>query len=432
MNGNFTFKLDQLGEGIYTITNILVDYWKSRIPGKFLSSDKIPYPIAYLLSNFGTKANSEFFKDQAKIVPSQNYSNARLVMGYSGELTYLIWNTTKGNWSSEWKAPEDQCSIYNACGKSGSCNNDNWFTCKCLPGSKPTDTNNWFSQNFVDGCIRNSRCDNSRSTFLSLNVTQVRNPENNFPVNNVEECERKCVENCQCQAYSYVVTVNRTVRLDTSTGTSLCWIWIDDLNDLQEGYKNSRNIFVRVPKSDRESTVRNCKPCGINVIPYPLSTRPNCGDPMYFSFECNNSTGQLSFKSPTGTYQVDDSGKINSNIRGVEISWKPPREPMCNSPADCKDWPNSTCNATKDGNMRCLCLPNFVWDASNLNCTHQGDTPSEVVGNPGSVDETSSRKISLSLIVAVSLISVIAFSSTIILVYLWRRKIAKRKGNCFA
>ena len=26
---------------------------------------------------------------------------------------------------------------------------------------------------------------------------------------------------------------------------------------------------------------------------------------MYFSFECNTSTGQLSFKSPTGTYQVD-------------------------------------------------------------------------------------------------------------------------------
>ena len=248
--GNFTFKLDESGEDIYTITNISVDYWRSRIPGKFWSSDKIPYLIANLLSNFSTKANSEFFKNQAKIVLSQNYSNARLVMNYSGELTYLIWNTTKGSWSSEWKAPEDRCSIYNACGKSGSCNNDNWFKCKCLPGSKPTDTNNWFSQNFVDGCIRNSRCDNSGSTFLSLNVTQVRHPENNRPVNNEEECERKCVENCQCQAYSYVVAVNRTVRLDSSTGTRLCWIWIDDLNDLQEGYKNSRNIFVRVPKSD--------------------------------------------------------------------------------------------------------------------------------------------------------------------------------------
>nr|XP_023913706.1 G-type lectin S-receptor-like serine/threonine-protein kinase At4g03230 [Quercus suber] len=473
MNGNFTFKLDELGEDIYTITNITVDYWKSRISGNFLSSDKMPYFIANFLSNFSTNADSKYYKNQAKIVPSQNYSNARLMMDYSGELRYLIWDATEGDWSLQWKAPEDQCSIYNACGKSGSCNNDNWFTCKCLPGSKPTDTNHWFSQNFVDGCIRNSRCDNSGSTFLSINVTQVRNPDTNLPVNDVEECKRKCVKKCQCQAYSYVATVNSTTRVDTSTSTNLCWVWIDDLSDLQEGYENSRNIFVRVPKSDIESTVRNCEPCGINVIPYPLSTRPNCGDPMYFSFECNNSTGQLSFKSPTGTYQVDgiypseqkfiievkradnsddrnlggvlslnqslpfvnsssltDSGKIKSNIIGVKISWKPPLESMCNSPAACKDWPNSTCNAAKDGNMRCLCLPNFVWDASNLNCTHQGDTPpSEVVWNPGPVDEASSRKISLSLIVAVSLISVIAFSSTIIFVYLWRRKMAKRKEN---
>nr|POF09031.1 g-type lectin s-receptor-like serine/threonine-protein kinase [Quercus suber] len=445
MNGNFTFKLDELGEDIYTITNITVDYWKSRISGNFLSSDKMPYFIANFLSNFSTNADSKYYKNQAKIVPSQNYSNARLMMDYSGELRYLIWDATEGDWSLQWKAPEDQCSIYNACGKSGSCNNDNWFTCKCLPGSKPTDTNHWFSQNFVDGCIRNSRCDNSGSTFLSINVTQVRNPDTNLPVNDVEECKRKCVKKCQCQAYSYVATVNSTTRVDTSTSTNLCWVWIDDLSDLQEGYENSRNIFVRVPKSDIESTVRNCEPCGINVIPYPLSTRPNCGDPMYFSFECNNSTGQLSFKSPTGTYQVDgiypseqkfiievkradnsddrnlggvlslnqslpfvnsssltDSGKIKSNIIGVKISWKPPLESMCNSPAACKDWPNSTCNAAKDGNMRCLCLPNFVWDASNLNCTHQGDTPpSEVVWNPGPVDEASSRKISLSLIVAI-------------------------------
>ena len=80
-------------------------------------------------------------------------------------------------------------------------------------------------------------------------MTKVRNPNNNFPVDDVKECKIKCVENCQCQAYSYVA-VNSTVRRDTSTSTSLCWIWIDDLNDLQEGYENSQKIFVRVPKSD--------------------------------------------------------------------------------------------------------------------------------------------------------------------------------------
>ena len=167
------------------------------------------------------------------------------------------------------------------------------------------------------------------------------------------------------------------------------------------------------------STLRNCEPCGTNVIPYPLSTRPNCGDLMYFSFECNNYTGQLSFKAPTGTYRVnaiypseqkfviqvkfadysgarnagggqwlnqslpfpfrvvnssfyDVSDKVGSNITGVEISWEPPLEPTCNSSADCKDWPNSICNEAADGKMRCHCLSKYRWDVSNLNCTLQG------------------------------------------------------------
>ena len=162
------------------------------------------------------------------------------------------------------------------------------------------------------------------------------------------------------------------------------------------------------------STVRNCEPCGTNVIPYPLSTGPNCGDPMYFSFYCNNSTGQLSFKALTRTYRVnviypseqkfviqvkyadnsnarnfggdqwlndslpfrvnrsfhDGSGNVNSKVTEVvEISWKQPPEPTCYSPEDCKDWPHSTCNAATDGKMRCLCTTNFQWDVSNLTCT---------------------------------------------------------------
>ena len=151
------------------------------------------------------------------------------------------------------------------------------------------------------------------------------------------------------------------------------------------------------------------------MIPYPLSTSPNCGDPMYFSFHCNTSIGQLSFKAPSNLYQVDsispseqkfviqeminhtektrrqaknlgdlqlnlslpfsvnyrlpDLGNLSPEITAVEISWVPPPEPTCISTVDCKDWPHSTCNAAKDGKKRCHCAPNFRWDVSNLNCT---------------------------------------------------------------
>ena len=47
---------------------------------------------------------------------------------------------------------------------------------------------------------------------------------------------------------------------------------------------------------------RNCKICGTNIIPYPLSTGFDCGDPKYLSFYCENSTGQLIFMRPNNTY----------------------------------------------------------------------------------------------------------------------------------
>ncbi|KAL4620256.1 hypothetical protein ACB092_06G140100 [Castanea dentata] len=465
-SGQFVFKQDQLGEGIYTITKIPVDYWKSRIPGKFLSSDKMPYPIANLLSNSGTKANYTYFKNETKPTLSQNYDNARLVMDYSGQLRYLIWDKKRDDWSLAWEVPEDKCSIYNACGKLGSCNINNWWMCKCLPGSKPTYPERWYSRNFTDGCTRNpTLCDKSGTTFFSLNVIKVSNPSTDFSVKDEEECRKECVAQCQCQAYSYQANENSTLRGDTSTNTNWCRIWNNDPSDIQEEYTidrnisiSDRNISIRVAKSDIGSTVRNCEPCGTNMIPYPLSTRPNCGDPMYFSFYCNYSTGELSFKALTHTYRVnvifpseqkfviqvnftdnshsrnfgdqwpnhslpfrvnssfhDGSGNVNSKETGVEIiSWEPPLEPTCDSPADCKDWPHSTCNAATDGKMRCLCTTNFRWDASNLTCT------------TGSSKENSTGK-TLALIVLVSLISVVVLSCTIICTYIWRKKMAKRQ-----
>ena len=166
-----------------------------------------------------------------------------------------------------------------------------------------------------------------------------------------------------------------------------------------------------------ESKAKSCQPCGINVIPYPLSTGSDCGDPMYFSFYCDNSTGKLSFKTHNGTYNVTtinqdrrtfaiqekDVADCNASTRGqirkfntsspfkmnaskrwcdsnvssqglveIDIGWEPPPEPVCSSSSDCDDWPNSTCNVTGNGTARCLCNSNFWWDGMALNCV-QGE-----------------------------------------------------------
>jgi hypothetical protein len=168
------------------------------------------------------------------------------------------------------------------------------------------------------------------------------------------------------------------------------------------------------------SVKRKCQICGTTIIPYPLSTGPNCGDKMYFSFHCDDSSGQLSFEIPGGAYYsvtgIDeelqkfsihvedadckaiesmgnytqrilywpfhvigrcDANRSNSRIGSsfedtgfaeVEIGWTDPSEPLCDSLDECNDWPHSTCSPARDGMKRCLCNKSFWWDPKTVNC----------------------------------------------------------------
>lgn len=171
-----------------------------------------------------------------------------------------------------------------------------------------------------------------------------------------------------------------------------------------------------------EATARDCKPCGTNLIPYPLSIGPDCGDPLYYSFSCDDLAGQVSFQTLNGNYTVVNFDKRNrtfvieaahnqsvgncdekeavteifrlnklspfkvmnwcynlkkdltseplSEGKGlILISWKPPLEPVCTTSEDCIDWPDSTCSITEKGDRRCICKPDYKWDGLSLNCT---------------------------------------------------------------
>lgn len=142
------------------------------------------------------------------------------------------------------------------------------------------------------------------------------------------------------------------------------------------------------------------------MIPYPLSTGPNCGDPLYSGFDCDKSTGIFHFQDLSRNYRVININKENRTFviegnnetanscdarnlsrqivklnqsspftvtnwcykRRIEISWKPPLEPSCNGYGDCRDWPNSSCHARKNGTSRCYCDQKYHWDGTRLNC----------------------------------------------------------------
>ncbi|XP_042976153.1 G-type lectin S-receptor-like serine/threonine-protein kinase At4g03230 isoform X2 [Carya illinoinensis] len=486
--GPYTFKLDQdqQGEDHYVVSKKSLPHGKNQMPGTFSSSNVMPYAIDFLLCNFSKSVRpdnkSGLLKYTTIHLPTNRSSNfTRLVMNNNGQLQYLAWNETKRIWSLTWSKPEDECGIYNYCGKFGSCNINNWpFLCKCLPGFKPIDpVNYWVYGDFSGGCARNlTSTSNKIDAFLRLKMMKVSNAGSNFKVTNKTECEEEyCLKNSQCVAYSYQEAGKSTQRGDTTVSDNICWIWSEYIHNLQEEYQHpGRNLSVRVAKADIESTSRTCEPCGTYAIPYPLSTGEDCGDPMYFIFDCNTSSGQVSFKAPDGAHRVigidpstrnfviqviqeypyarnsriipwlNESLPLNStdklitevgnstyqfegrsegsrsqrkNKVGIQISWDPPMEPTCTSSTDCKDWPNSTCNATREGKLRCLCHPNFQWDGKNLNCTKERDFPK-------SLEEPSTRKIPLPLIVVLTLACVVTALACII-IFMYIRKMAKRQ-----
>ncbi|KAH7532975.1 hypothetical protein FEM48_Zijuj04G0080400 [Ziziphus jujuba var. spinosa] len=436
--GNFSFQQDQERMNQVILLKRSVKYWRSGISGKFIGLNEMPSAILYLLSNF---TSTVVRNNSVPYLTSSLYIHTRLVMSFSGQIQYFLLDTQKV-WSLIWAVPRDKCSVFNACGNFGSCNSKNDLICKCLPGFKPTSPENWNTGDYSAGCARKSiTCGNTAKgdTFLNLKMMKVGDPDSQFNAKNEMECKIECLNNCQCQAYLYE-EADMTRR--GGTGSSTCWIWSEDLDNLQEEYDSGQNLHVRVAVSDIESTARSCETCGTNLIPYPLSTGPKCGDPLYYSFRCNSSSDQVSFETPSGAYQVvsinpdtqkfviqtKEADNCKNSLRGktlllnqalpfhltgrcnadlanssseisfkngdiVEISWDPPLEPPCSSSADCQDWPNSTCSATQKGKNRCICNINFRWDNLKLKCT-AGDDYSKETGGRG--------KMTLALIIGIT------------------------------
>lgn len=466
--GNFTFQLDEETDQ-FAISDGYIKHWTSGESSDFFSSERMPDGIAFFLSNFTRSVPNSNSSSTTR--SSSDYNNTRIRLDVKGELQY--WNfDVYTNWSLQWFEPRDKCSVLNACGNFGSCNLYNMLACRCLPGFEPISQENWRNGEFSGGCIRSAAGCGKNDTFLSLKMMRVGQQYASFVVEDEKKCREECLDKCQCPAYSFVKgEVN--MRRDRQPGNNTCSIWMDDLKDLQEEYSyDGLDLFVRVPIADIESKAKSCEPCGINVIPYPLSTGSDCGDPMYFSFYCDNSTGRLSFKTHNGTYNVTtinqdtrtfviqekDVDDCNASTRGqirkfntsfpfkmnaskrwcdtvagnfisnvssqglveIDIVWEPPQEPVCSSSSDCDDWPNSTCNVKGNGTARCLCNSNFWWDVNALNCVHVLD---------GQAGGYSRKKKPLSLIVGVTIASVIVLSSIFLYICIVMRKKAKRREN---
>ncbi|MBA0766164.1 hypothetical protein Gotri_015231, partial [Gossypium trilobum] len=437
--GNFIFMQDPQANRLVVMNKSII-YWRSwRESGK----------IFELVNNLNITEDD-----------TQVHKNERIVMNFTGDLQYWQFDRGMKDWSLTWWEPKDRCSKYNYCGNFGSCNINSKLPCKCLPGFKPKISEKWNAGEFVDGCSRNST--SYGADFLSLKRMKLEYTESPFIMNNGDNCSQECLSNNQCQAY--------TVNASKTDRQLSCLTWTEELKNIQEDQDDGYDLYVRVPVSDIAPTSRSCLPCGTNLVPYPLSTGPNCGDPVYYSFDCDMVTGQLSFMTPSGNYtvthvnpkasifdiemqakeavnchamnssgskilQLNRSSPFNvtsscsSNFTNdsplkstieVKITWKPPLEPTCNSSADCKEWPHSTCNITGTGQKRCLCNSAFRWDGLGLTCSPAAT---------GQLRDSFNKSKTLPLYLIVSLPIAMALLCAILSMYLWRTKMVKKRAK---
>ncbi|XP_054812245.1 G-type lectin S-receptor-like serine/threonine-protein kinase At4g03230 isoform X2 [Prosopis cineraria] len=453
-SGDFAFAMGKTGNNPYQIyRNQTQVYWASETHPNF-GPEVLLSKISFLLTNFTSKNVTFANESRPSILRPSNYVNTRLVMNYTGEISLLKWDELAQGWSLEWHEPDHQCKVFNICGKFRSCNIKNkQFVCKCLPGFFPElapEENQIQSSvpgEVYKGCIRNkTSCGENTTTFIDLKKVKVRNPDKQVDAANATECQSECLSDClRCTAYSY----NASRSADRSSNA--CFIWTSVLPTLHKSPDQGLDLSVLVNKQDIESTARTCKPCGTDTIPYPLSTELSCGDPAYFNFNCDLSTGNVNFMVRKDNYTEKDSYRINyidpvsrtfsiqfgdssscaaSNLASrldpsfsvtkqcdgegeVMISWLPPQEPPCNNSLDCNAWSHSTCNPARYGVGRCLCAKNYRWNGNDLSC------------------KPVSSRIRSKILILAAIFSSLIFLACVVPTYLWRRKVAfkQEKGK---
>ncbi|KAG9451920.1 hypothetical protein H6P81_004824 [Aristolochia fimbriata] len=269
--------------------------------------------ISYTSSNPEKRGTSLVLNPYGQLIHTEEYFNT----------TYDV-----GIWSSK----ENMCSS-NVCGPYSSCNDNDNPICKCLPGFKPVSEKQWDSGKWDAGCAQSatSGCRNDDG-FVQLKKMKIGNMPLYASVNStMDECKASCLRDCTCVACS-----------NGLIGGSDCALFREELKGLEELgedgalYQETTSInepvdlHIRVAASELEKIIggKRCPNCGANIIPYPLSTGTNCGDPAYRSFSCNTTIGELRFRALDGvSYPVTSINAENLTfiIQPRRICW--PNEP---------------------------------------------------------------------------------------------------------
>lgn len=197
-----------------------------------------------------------------ELVSPKRLDKARILLTSDGQIKLLFW--VDNVWASIWSTPSRMCDFYGYCGPSGVCDlmseSSSWQVCKCLPGYKPRNKQEWDKGEWSGGCMveRDLDC-NNRDGFLKVKKMKLPDLPIMLGMMNVSTCQSWCLQNCSCSAYGYLDMPNNKVRDDDVEGRDdiiTCLNWHGNLLDLVElfsGDEKGRDLYVRIPGSKSDA-----------------------------------------------------------------------------------------------------------------------------------------------------------------------------------
>ncbi|XP_021899951.1 receptor-like serine/threonine-protein kinase SD1-7 isoform X2 [Carica papaya] len=260
--GIFTYGIDPEGITQFLIWKKSKRYWRSNVYG--LSQTESTYDLWKNMDNFLFTLN--FIGDEHymtfELVSPRQVDKARFLLTSDGQIALFFWLGYE--WASIWSAPSRMCDFYGYCGPSGVCDlisqSSSWRVCKCLPGYKPRNEQEWDRGEWSGGCKveKDLECDN-RDGFSKVKMMKFPDLPIMLGMMNASTCQSRCLQNCSCSAYGYLDMPNNKVRDDHVEGRNdiiTCLNWHGDLLDLVEllsGDDKGRDLYVRIPGSKSDA-----------------------------------------------------------------------------------------------------------------------------------------------------------------------------------
>ncbi|KAI5605602.1 hypothetical protein BDE02_01G363700 [Populus trichocarpa] len=222
---------------------------------KFTSN---PRPIPNQISTNEFVLNNQEVYFEYRI---QSSVSSKLTLSPLGLAQSLTWNDRAQDWVIVENGQYDQCEEYAFCGPNTRCEITRTPICVCLDGFTPMSPVDWNFSDWSGGCHRRTPLNCSdKDGFLKYTANKLPDTSTSSFDKSIDlkECERLCLKNCSCTAYT---------NLDFRAGGSGCLIWFGDLIDMRRSTGDGQDVYVRVAASE----------LGANAKKRNLSTKLKAG-----------------------------------------------------------------------------------------------------------------------------------------------------------